>query len=209
LFGLFRKKKIEESPVDQVATTVPTPDKEAWERIVPVIKVVEHESPDMEHVDLPADESPVCNPFAADLIVMYAEDFPDRFAYLSKRRMRELGLTMDELHSLAVANLPNRVQKIELHGSAPRFMITAGGNFEATLLLHPTLWDDLSEHIPGSPMAVAPARDLLFVTSSEWEEGISFLREMAEKELEDKRYSLSKCLLVRRNGGWVADALHS
>jgi uncharacterized protein YtpQ (UPF0354 family) len=163
----------------------------------------------LQHIELPEDESPVSNVFVGDLIVMYAEDFPDRFAYLSKRRMRELGLNMDGLHALAIQNLPSRVPNIEVHGGAPRFMITAGGNFEATLLLHPTLWDSLAEHLPGTPMAVVPARDLLFVTCAEWEEGPAFMKEMAEKELEEKRYALSKLVFIKRDDSWGVHGLHS
>lgn len=123
--------------------------------------------------------------------------------------MRELGLDLDTLHALAVDNLARRLPPIELHGGAPRYMITAGGNLEATLLLHPTLWESLAEHLPGSPIVVVPARDLLCVTSSEWDDGCAFLKDMAEKHPEDKRYALSKLLFIRRNGSWTVDGLPS
>ncbi|MCG2578118.1 hypothetical protein LZ012_14075 [Dechloromonas sp. XY25] len=208
MFGLFRKRKEEAQPV-AAASPSTDHDKDVLERIVPMIKVVEHQGTGLQHIELPEGDSPISNVFAGDLIVMYAEDLPDRFAYLSKKRMRELGLNMDELHALAIQNLPNRIPEIQLHGSAPRFMLTAGGNFEATLLLHPTLWDSLAEHLPGTPMAVVPSRDLLFVTCLEWEEGPAFMKEMAEKELEDNRYALSKLVFVRHNNSWIVDSFHS
>ena len=201
-----RKKEMRFVPIE---SPNPVQDKEVLERIVPMIKIVEHQDTGLKHIELSEDDSPVTNIFAGDLIIMYAEDLPDRFAYLSNKRMRELGLSIDELHALAIQNLPNRIPEIQLHGSAPRFMLTVGGNFEATLLLHPTLWGSLSEHLPGTPMAIVPSRDLIFVTCLEWEEGLTFMKEMAEKELEDNRYALSKLVFIRRNNSWAVHDLHS
>jgi hypothetical protein len=195
LFGLFKLFRKKQPP----APTAP-PSADVLERIIPVIKVAE---PGLGGITLPPGEDPVVRPFAGDLVVMYAEDLPDHFAYLSHRRMRELGLAPDTLHALAVRNLPGRVGQIQLLGSAPRFMITAGGNLEATLLLHPTLWESLAEHLPGAPMAAVPARDLLFVTGADSEEGRAFLKQSAEKELEDKRYALSRQVFTRRDGAWT------
>jgi hypothetical protein len=194
LFKLFRKK-----PPQAPAPAAP-PAADVLERIIPIIKVAE---PGPGGITLPPGADPVVRPFAGDLVVMYAEDLPGHFAYLSHRRMRELGLEPASLHALAVRNLPGRIEQIQLLGSAPRFMITAGGNLEATLLLHPTLWESLAEHLPGAPMAVVPSRDLLFVTGADSEEGRAFLKQAAEKELEDKRYALSRRIFIRHDGAWT------
>ena len=199
LFKLFRKKR------PQTPAPAATPAADVSGRIIPVIKVMEPGHAGQDGIALPPDERPVVRPFAGDLVVMYAEDLSGHFAYLSHKRMRELGLDPDALHTLAIGNLPGRVGQIQLHGSAPRLLITAGGNLEATLLLHPTLWESLAEHLPGAPLAAVPARDLLFVTGADSEEGRAFLKQMAEKELEDKRYALSRKIFAKRNGAWVVD----
>jgi uncharacterized protein YtpQ (UPF0354 family) len=204
MFGLFGKKKAQAG-----APRTADPRQEALDRIIPVVKAVEHESSDAIPIDLPAEHSPISRPLAADLIVLYAEDFPDRFEFISKHRMEQLELTPDELHRLALRNLPNRLPEIQLHGDSPCHMITCGGNFEATLLLHDGLWDAMGENLPGQPMAVVPARDLLFVTGSGWEGAHQFLSELANKELEDKRYALSKQVFTRKAGTWVAVGLAS
>jgi uncharacterized protein YtpQ (UPF0354 family) len=172
--------------------------------VVPVVKAVVGEIEGGEVIELPPDNSPISIPLVAELIVMYALDYPDRFEFITRRHLQENGLNQEELHALALSNLPNRVPKIELHGEFPRYMITAGGNFEATLLLLDGLWDQLTEHLPGKPMAVVPARDLLFVSGSDYEGASQFLADVASKELEEKRYALSKCILVREGGKWHA-----
>jgi uncharacterized protein YtpQ (UPF0354 family) len=176
------------------------------ERIVPVIKVIADDADGSHVLELQDEQAPVSKSFAGNLIVMYAEDLPSHFAYLSKKRVRELGLDMEELHSLAVRNLSHRVPQIKIHGAGPHYMVTAGGNFEATLLLHPSLWDSLSTHLQGAPMAAVPTRDLLFVTGTESEEGRAFLKKMAEQEHEDKRYALSKLLFVKGDDAWAVAA---
>lgn len=207
MFNPFKKTK----KAGAGAAGIPTePDKEALARIIPVIKAILPEDTGLQVIEFPEkDNAPVSRTFAGDLMIMYAEDLPDHFAFVSVRRMAELGLDEDALHALAVRNLPSRVPPIELHGSGPRYMITAGGNLEATLLLHPTLWEALAEYLPGSPIAVVPARDLLLVSSSEWEDGRALLKEAAAKEPMEKRYALSKLLFIKRGDTWEVDGLDS
>lgn len=192
------------------AGTPARPDQEVLERIIPVIKAILPEDTELPVVELPEkDDTPVSRTLAGDLMVMYAEDLPDHFAFISLRRMAELGLDEEALHALAIRNLPNRVPPIELHGSGPCYMITAGGNLEATLLLHPTLWESLAEYLPGSPIAVVPARDLLLVSSSEWEDGRAMLKQEAAREPAEKRYALSTRLFIKRGDTWEVEDLDS
>lgn len=211
MFNLFRKKS---NPATAVPDVEALPlDIEFLERIVPVVKVVERAESegdldiDLKLVKLSDDDSPVSRVLAGDLIVMYAEDRDDCFSYLTKKRVRELGLNLNDLHHLAVENLPHRVPNIQVHGDGHSFMITAGGSFEASLLLHPTLWDGLAEHLVGFPIAVVPARDLLFVAGSESEKGRAFIKEKAQIELDDKRYALSTRVLIRKDGAWSLNDL--
>jgi hypothetical protein len=174
-------------------------------RIVPVIKagIPPNASIRIGTTTLPADDMPVLRSLAGDLVVMYAEDFDDRFEFVSQRRMRELELTPDALHNLAVRNLPARAPKVQLHGQSPRYMVTCGGNFEAALLLHGKLWSTLAEKLPGELLVAVPARDLLFVSSTGSPDAQSFLLARARQELADARHALSKKLFVRRDGRWL------
>jgi uncharacterized protein YtpQ (UPF0354 family) len=204
MFPLFGKKK------PQTASSHPLDSRqETLQRIIPVVKAVEHESSDATPIDLPPEDLPVSRPLVADLITLYAEDFPDRFVFVSQRRMEQLRLTPNELHALALENLSGRLPEIQIHGESPRHMITCGGNFEATLLLHNNLWDAIAGSLPGYPMVAVPARDLLFVSGSDWNGAYQFLSELANKELEDKRYTLSKQVFIRKDGTWVASGLAS
>lgn len=155
--------------------------------LVPIIKVIEMDDPSAPVMTLPHDDSPVMRPFAADLVVMYAIDLPSHFQFVAYRDLRKASITEEELHSIALRNLPARVPKIELHGQPPKYMVTAGGNFEATLLLLDSMWEQFEEQMPGELLAVVPARDLLFVSASGWDDALPFVREMTNRDLPEKR----------------------
>ncbi|WP_158219421.1 MULTISPECIES: DUF1444 family protein [unclassified Achromobacter] len=175
--------------------------------LVPILKVMEPDDPCANVVTLARDDFPIARPFAADLIIMYAIDLPTHFRFVNHRDLRRSAISEEELHALALRNLPARLPEIELHGSPPRYMVTAGGNFEATLLLLESLWDQLEEQMPGDILAVVPARDLLFVSASGWDGAVTFLNEMVSRDLPEKRYALSTCVFARRDGRWVPHSL--
>ena len=211
MFGLFRKKS---APSPDVPPAVPlrtdaTASRAVLDSIVPVVKLMEFDALPGRHVELPEDEAPIGRDFVADLVILYAEDRSDEFVFISRRRLRELGLTEEELHLRALLNLPSRPPKIEIHGAPPKQMLVAGGNFEATLLLHDGLWNEVGRHMSGDILAVAPARDLLMISDSAWEGARDFLKGIAAKDLEDKSHTLSKCILRRTQGKWVSDELAS
>jgi uncharacterized protein YtpQ (UPF0354 family) len=191
MFGLFGKKPA-------IATT-----REAeLASVIPVVKAVvfEHEG---RTLDLPDIDRPISRPFVADLMIMYAEDKPTHFEFISRRRLAELELDEDGLHELALKNLPSRPPKIEIHGSAPRQMLIAGGNFEATLLLLDDLWDQLEAEGDGELLAVVPARDILFFSRTSWDGAHAFLSELAQRDMEDTSHLLSRCVLRRASRQWV------
>lgn len=202
MFGLFGKKKGQVADAPLAAS-----QNEALARIIPVVKAMQADQDDPARqtvtLTLAPEDSPMSRPLVSDLIVMYAEDFPDRLEFVSLKRMQALGLSADELHALALHNLPSRLPEIQLHGESPRFMVTCGGTFEATLLLYDALWDSIAQSLPGQAMATVPARDLLYVTGADWDGAHSFLSEMANQDLADPRYALSKRVLIRSEGSWI------
>jgi len=209
VFGLFRKK----SPSPAVtsaskSTPLVSSSRAVLDSIVPVVKAMEFDGGGRE-IEIPEADAPIGRDFVADLMILYAEDKPDRFEFISKRRLGELGLSEEELHLRALLNLPSKPPKIELHGAPPKQMLIAGGNFEATLLLYDGFWNEVSKDIPGELLAVAPARDLLFVSNTSWDGARDFLGEIASRELEDKSHTLSRRILRRSRGKWIADGLAS
>jgi len=209
MFGFLKRRneKPVSAPPQEPVKVVRAAEAPDLSLLVPVIKVVELDAPSAKVIEVPHGESPVVRPFAADLVVMYALDLPTHFQFLSYRDLQAADISEDDLHRLALQNLPTRLPEVKVHGQAPRYMVTAGGNFEATLLLLDSMWEQFAEQMPGELWAVAPARDLLYVSASGWEGALTFLREMANIDLPEKRYALSTCIFARRGGKWQPHAL--
>ena len=171
-------------------------------RIVPVLRAAHCDDVNVRLGGWPDEDSPVFSSFSADLIVMYAFDVPGRLHYVTHQNLHENDITKYGLHAMAVRNLPSLLQEIQMQGESPCYRIKAGGAFEASLLLHETLWEQMSRHVPGEPMVVAPAHDALFVTGSDWDGAHQFLSEMANRDLPLKTERLSKRIFIRQGGKW-------
>jgi hypothetical protein len=170
-------------------------------KIIPLIKAVVG-AVDGPVMKLPPDQAPVLRPLVGELLVAYVRDEENTFAFLNRSDLAVLGISEEELHKLALENLPRRMQAIQIHGNYPEFMITCGGNLEATALLRDDLWDHLAGQLKGNPLAVAPARDLLFVTDSASNGWRGFFNRVMAPDLPDKTHILSRQVMERRNGVW-------
>ena len=141
-------------------------------------------------------------PLVADFIVVYAEDSEHQLAYLTKSKIEGLGMSQEELRAVAIENLDAKIDKLERLGSGPTCMLTAGGTFEASLLLIDGIWEGQAELVEGDLIVAAPSRDMLLFTGSKSAEGIEELKDLVESIHEDGSYLISKTLLVRRDGTW-------
>lgn len=145
----------------------------------------------------------VTEPYNAQLSILYAEDRPKQIRYLIPENLEELGLTAAELRPLAIENLRRLLPEIELHRSPTVTMITAGGSYEASLLLLDEVWKGDVVPVAGETVVAIPTRDLLLLTGTETPGGLARLREIAAKSLADSSYRLTDTLFVRRGGMFV------
>jgi len=124
---------------------------------------------------------------ADGLAIYYAEDRPSSISYLT----------------LQVANLKSMLPEIEIYGGAGLFMIVAGGNFEASLLLVDDIWQAENFAIDGDIVIAIPARDMLLVSGTENKDQLKKLIEMTEESYAESSYYLTKQLYVRKHGKWA------
>lgn len=151
------------------------------------------------------EQSPVSQPLAADLIVVYAIDGASRLEYISNQAAAASGFTTEELHDRAVKNLPARLSNVRLRDAGEGVLqLSAGGTLEASLLLLDDLWLQLADYLPGDPLAAVPSRDRLFIIGSERPNADELISKKARTEALQKRHAISQCVLVRREGKWVA-----
>jgi uncharacterized protein YtpQ (UPF0354 family) len=137
------------------------------------------------------------------LVVVYAIDTPSNIAYLSPEELERLGVERDALRALAVRNLRGLLPGIEVQRGEKLNMVTADGNYEASLLLFSDLWAREREKLRGEPVAAVPARDLLLFADSADAEAVAQLRQLAAKMRAEAAYSLTDRLFVLREGQWL------
>ena len=99
----------------------------------------------------------------ADLIILYAEDSPKNIRYVGPKDLDEAHIEKKELRTLACENLKRLLPKIERHGTNGLYMIVAGGDYEASLLLLDSIWTDIRKEVRGDVVVAIPSRDLLLV----------------------------------------------
>lgn len=181
-----------------------------WRRVVPVIKdrawleesrrsLLASGAKDVAKV------AEVHEEYNGELTIFYAEDRERGIAFLTDEALNQAGLRRSELRALAVKNLGALLPAIELRGENGLYLITAGGDYEASLLLLDGLWtgEYVAPKVKGDVVVAIPARDLLLVTGSQDAAGLARLREYARQAHAEASYALTPQLFVRRGGRFV------
>ena len=144
----------------------------------------------------------VAEHLCGDLWIVYAQDLPERMVSIKGSELPELGLAKADLFELATENLRRIMPSAECHGDGPWYVLSAGGDYTASLVLFDGVWEQLADSVEGEIVAVVPARDTLLFTGSESAEGLKAIREQAAHVVTTGNYVVSDTLIVRRGGRW-------
>ncbi len=212
IYDLYRQDPIAKATlIDRVVATaleITTGTHDGVDRtcIVPIIK----DRPWLEEsrqrsVTLGAEGTPeqVYEDFNQDLIILYGEDSEKNICYFTLKDLEAAKIERRGLRELACENLKRLLPKVELHGSSGSYMITAGGTYEASLLLLDSIWRNEQLDVRGDIVVAIPTRDLLLVTGSEDAEGLAKVKETVRDAYSTSAYRLTPKLFVRRDGRFV------
>jgi len=144
--------------------------------------------------------SRVWEDFNDDLVIVYAEDSATSTLYFEPEALEAAGIDRGGLRSLATENLKRVLPKIECHGSDGLYIVTAGGDYEASLLVLDSIWSSGQMDVRGDIVVAIPARGFLFVTGSEYPEGLDKVRYMVRDAYEKGPYRLTPKLFVYHDG---------
>ena len=149
-----------------------------------------------------ADKGIVVEKMVADLNIVYATDRAGVIAFLMEKDRKRYNLELSDLRKLAVKNLKQVLQPIQLRKYGVIYAVTTGDGYSSSILLLDDFWDRNTNSVEGEIVAVVPARDGILFTGSNSPEGIKQLRQMAEKIYAHGDHIVSKTLLVRRGDHW-------
>ncbi len=168
-------------------------------RIIPVIK--DRQWLDELHNTLKAKgvaQQHLADRFNNELVIVYAQDDLSRMRYLTIEE--DFGLSREELRSLAIANLKRVLPKIEMGRVGDVALMSAGGNYEASLLLIDEIWSSGQIEVNGDIVVAIPTRDALLVTGSRSRSSLKLVRELTAKFKAQGPYELTDALFRYRDG---------
>jgi uncharacterized protein YtpQ (UPF0354 family) len=135
-----------------------------------------------------------------DLVVLYAEDSPKSIRYFGPEDLEAAHIDRKDLRKLACENLKRMLPKVERHGTNGIYMLTADGNYEASLLLLDSVWSDLRQDVRGDFVVAIPTREVFIVTGSQDAQGITKMKQIVEKATKEGSYRLTTKLFVLHDG---------
>lgn len=174
-------------------------------------------------VELPADapkvdqdklDMPVTRATAGVFAVQYMVDAGDHYLSVSEGELDRSGLTLDQLHDIAMKNLRRLVAEAKpglrlsrlpgKDGQGKAIMVLLDGNNEAAMMLLDELWDQaFKKHIPNKAMAVIPARDIcVFIDFSAVTEGGLGDLQSVVAGIHERQGHCVPYLLHREQGQW-------
>ena len=134
------------------------------------------------------------------LVVIYAVDTEHRTRYLMSDD--DIG-DRNDLRAHAVANLAELLPEVEIRNGETLSVISAGGDYEASLLLFNSIWRSGQIKVDGDIVVAIPAKDILMVTGSKNRKGVEAVRKLAAEYAAQSRYSITDTLFVYRDGRFV------
>jgi len=168
-------------------------------RIVPVIKDKQWIDDNVSALKARGLEAAfVFDRFNNDLVIVYAEDDPARTRYLMSGE--DLGVPRKDLKALAIANLRRVLPKVEISHEADILMVSAGGDYDASLLLLDEIWSGDQIKVDGDIVVAIPARNVLLVTGAQNRGGLRTMRTLVAKLSANGSHALTRTLFVYREG---------
>jgi uncharacterized protein YtpQ (UPF0354 family) len=177
----------------------PAPAKVDRTRIVPVIKDKQWIDDNVNGLKARGlDAEFVFDRLNNDLVIVYAEDDSARTRYLMSGE--DLGVARKELKALAIANLRRVLPKVEMSVEDDVAVISAGGDYDASLLLIDDIWSGGQIKVEGDIVVAIPARNVLLVTGSQSRAGLRTMRTLVAKVAANGSHALTRTLFVYREG---------
>lgn len=167
------------------------------ERILPIIKDKRFVE-DLRQINPEFAQNHIYEPYNDEIFIFYAEDRENSIHYISRNDIEKIDFLEENLRQKSIENLENLIS-IERHGENGYYMITAGGNYESSLILL-DIWENENFPVNGDFVIGIPARDVLFVTGNKDAENLHKLYDSIKKINETGDHIVSDKMFEIKNG---------
>jgi uncharacterized protein YtpQ (UPF0354 family) len=138
-----------------------------------------------------------------DLWIVYASDSDQQIRFLEWADIDAVGLSRDEVKTVALGNLQTLLPEISRHGDGPVYMLTCGGNYEASLILVSSIWESQAELVAGDLILGVPNRDMVVFTGADSITGVETLAELIDRSYREGAYPISNELMRWTGEDWA------
>ena len=156
-------------------------------------------------INLPENQKPIIKTLYEDLILCFAVDKGQNYELLQKKVLeKNPNLNEDILHQISVNALIEEIgENIKVNGDPNDIvMITAGGNFEAAVILLDNFWEQIHQIFEQNVLISIPAKDLLFICKEDNKEGKKKIKKITKGYFDNPETQglLSKSIYLRKSG---------
>lgn len=205
----YREYLIDPDSIDQVIAKFTQTANEVYKEskrinsknIIPVIKSADfiNEVKRLVGATDSTKSSPIFEKYNDELLIVYAEDDEKSVRYFTQNEFDKLHISHDSLAVIALANLDRILTKAERTGNNGKYMVTAGGTYESSMILLKSFWSNKNFPVKGDVVITTPNRDVLLVTGSKDKVNLNWIRARAQESYDSGSYQISPSLF-RWNG---------
>lgn len=205
----YREYLKEPDSIDQVLAKFTQTANEVYKKskginiknIIPVIKSADFidEVKKLVGVTDSTKSLPIFEKYNDELLIVYAEDNEKSIRYFTQNEFNKLHISRDSLAVVALDNLDRILAKAERTGNNGRYMVTAGGTYESSMLLLNSFWSNKNFPVKGDIVVTIPNRDVLLITGCKDKPNLDWIRVRAQESYDSGSYQISSSLF-RWNG---------
>lgn len=141
-------------------------------------------------------------PYIGDMILVYAIDYPDRVAYVTRANLRDADVYPSQMNDAAWRNFAAKRAALEFQGNGTTFMAVIDGFYESTLVLDSELWASVAQQMNDDIVMIVPARDLIIVAPASNTAEVAFLSTMRTDVINTGTHQLSELMYIWQGGRW-------
>jgi len=172
----FLKKLFRPHPKSSVANDAPEKKFEDFkQRIYPWVKVTIQDAAPTPPGEFVFKVDLMMKPWLGNLVIFYAVDEGHSFSLLQENQV-PAGMSVDELHHLAVENLSRDVEFQFRETNFGGYGLIAGGDHETGSLCLPEIWKWCAAEVGDNLIVAVPAKDIVMMVRASEEEKINQLK---------------------------------
>ena len=176
-------------------------------KIYPWIKMVYQPGEEMpespNEIELADEDFPVYQEWLGGLAIFYAVDEGNHFSLILNRDIPE-GLTIDELHEIAIENLERDVEFKFNETVFGGYGLIAGGDHEAGSICLDGIWLWCADQLKDNLVVAVPAKDMVVMVPASDNDKINELIKFVDELFKDGERLLTKQLFLFdiENNAW-------